>query len=112
MRDKLLYFVLGVLGTVVMYQAQRGPEPAQAQVPHNIVAYAVDPHYDGLHYAVDSNGDVWQKYSIRDGGNACGAGVWEMTFCDEPPHHVGNIWNGAPVPTSSESWGSIKSKGK
>jgi hypothetical protein len=52
--------------------------------------------------AITPNGDVYSR-SIPSGHQ------WQVS---DPPDYHGNFWWSSPVPTSSESWGSIKSRGK
>ena len=96
MRDKLLYFILGVLVAVVVVQARQGPAPAQAQVAGEVVHWEF--RSDTQVWVMLNNGDMY--WSTFDG-----AGRF-----DRPVEYSGNIFAGAPVPTQDGTWGSIKAK--
>lgn len=103
MRERTLYIIIGVLIGVIIMQWQQGPQPAQAQtmdVEYHAIAGDAYGNRPAYIYALYPNGDVYR----RGGYN-----TWEA---QDPPEYLGNFWGGPPVPTSNETWGSIKAKTK
>ena len=88
-----------------------GSQTAQAQVQAPIIGFATEDSFGG-HTLITESGDV---YSRRYDSIHIGV-YWLPVYNSDSPefslHYVGNIWSGAPVPTSNESWGTIKSKSK
>jgi hypothetical protein len=98
------YLSIGVLCLTLaaLIGLHLGSQTAQAQPTE--VRYLATDYAGGGDFnviAILPNGDVYRRLATT--------APWEQT---DPPNYIGNFWNSAPTPTSSESWGSIKSKGK
>ena len=105
MRERTLYIIIGVLIGIVIMQWQQGPQPAQAQAPEAISGY--HPVLNGgfiYHEVMLSNGDLYQQAHNADSP--------QLGFRGDGLVYVGNFWDSTPVPTSNESWGTIKAKSR
>ena len=104
---RFMYLSIGVLCLMLAVVAgyHLGSQSAQAQVPEPITAYRVVSGSSLTdHFVMLSNGDVYRQ--VHDP-------IYGATF-NSPPTKVGNFWTGqgGAVPTSNESWGTIKDKSK
>ena len=103
MRERTLYIIIGTLIGVIIMQWRQGPQPVQAQAPSTVTSLLEWPATN-THIVVLDNGDVFRNhltYSPED--------FWRY---ETPPEYLGNFFSGPPVPTTNESWGSIKAKSK
>ena len=98
---RFMYLSIGVLCLMLAVVAgyHLGSQTAQAQAANDVTG----SHWNGEHTwtVMLANGDLYKNSRHPF-----------LCIFEEPATYLGNFWNGAPVPTSSESWGSIKNKSK
>lgn len=102
MRERTLYVIIGLLLGIIIMQWRQGPQTAQAQAPGVVVGnFAND-----FHYVLLDNGDVYSRMIQQVGGFP----KYVEAESRAELNYVGNFWTSPPVPTSNETWGSLKEK--
>lgn len=108
---RFMYASIGVLclSLSALIGFHVGSQTAQAQVRGPVQGFAHDGNEIGQYIYLD-NGDVFFRRTTPVDVGGTNHPVYTNDWPDFQLHYVGNFWGSAPVPTSNESWGSIKSK--
>jgi len=108
---RFMYLSVGVLclSLSALIGFHMGNRSAQAQAPAPYVGFFFE---GGRAYVMDANGDVWKQVLGNYGAveTTCGGSAPILTFCPDPPKHIGNIWGNGPVATDQSTWGTVKDR--